>query len=102
VAGGSDREAIRELLRRAAVHVSDKERIQLDDFPDGMALRFERIGFGNEPPIILLEVHHAPALLLQAVAAASGTIAAAFRVFERPRRFIEARPSRLLGVRVIH
>jgi len=43
-----------------------------------------------------------PALLLLAGAAASGIMAAAFRVFERPRRFIEPRPSRLWGARVIH
>jgi hypothetical protein len=83
-----DREAICELLRRgpvrfvvanvgdrlrwvplaerfefwkghAAVHLSDKERIHLDDFPDGMAyVASEWLAVGNEPPIVLLEVHH--------------------------------------------
>jgi hypothetical protein len=82
-----DREAISELLRRgpvrfvvanvgdrlrwvpvaerfefwkvhAAVHLSDSERIRLDDFPDGMAyVASEWLTFG-EPPIVLLEVNH--------------------------------------------
>ena len=43
-----------------------------------------------------------PALLLLAGATASSFMAAAFRVFEQPRRFVERRPSRFVGVRVIH
>jgi hypothetical protein len=83
-----DRSAVRELLRRGpvlfvvadvglrlwwvplaerftfwkrdvVVHLSDSERFCLDDFPDGAVyVASEWNSAGNEPPIVLLEVHH--------------------------------------------
>lgn len=42
------------------------------------------------------------AAAMLAGAAASSVLAVAFRVFERPRQFIESRPSRFEGAKVIH
>lgn len=43
----------------AAIHLADTEQIYLDDFPDSVAYTAsEWSAAKNEPPIVLLEVHH--------------------------------------------